>query len=120
MALELEIGRADDVIVVWCRGRIVFGEETTELSKKVRALLPESAQIVLNLGAVSYTDSGGLSTLIGLVVSARRAGGDIKLCNLSRSIHDVLRITKLLTAIEVYSGEQEAVSAFRRRKGTRE
>ena len=113
MALELEIGRSEDVVVVSCRGRIVFGDETTQLSKKVRALLPESTQIVLNLGAVKDMDSGGLGTLIGLVISARRAGGDLKLCNLSRKVHEVLNVTKFITVVEVYLGESEAVSAFR-------
>lgn len=118
MALQLEVSRSDGVIVVSCSGRIVFGEETTELAKTVRNLLMESSQIVLDLGAIRELDSGGLGTLLGLVSSARRSGGDIKLCNLSSKAREVLHITRLLTVVEAYSKEEEAVAAFFPRRAT--
>lgn len=114
MALELEVARGEGVAVVVCRGRIVFGNETTELSKTIRLLLPENPRIVLHLGAVQTIDSGGLGTLIGLVASARRAQGDIKLCSVSPKAREVLQLTKLLEVVEVYPDQPAAVAAFRR------
>jgi len=112
MALELEVGRAEGVAVVVCRGRIVFGNETTELSKTIRLLLPQDPRIVLHLGAVQTIDSGGLGTLIGLVASARRAHGDLKLCSVSGKAREVLQLTKLLDVVEVYPDEAAAAAAF--------
>jgi len=113
MALELEVGRAEGVAVVVCRGRIVFGNETTEFSKTVRLLLSEDPRIVLHLGAVQTIDSGGLGTLMGLVASARRAQGDLRLCSVSPKVREVLQITKLLDVVQVYPDEAAAVAAFR-------
>ena len=115
MPLDLEITRSDGVIVVSCCGRIVFGEETTRLCKTVRDLLPESPQIVLNLRAVKNVDSGGLGALVGLVISARILGGDLKLCNLSSQVQSVFKITRLGTAIDIFNSPQEAIPAFQRR-----
>ena len=112
MALKIEVGRSGGVAVVVCRGRIVFGPETTELSKTVRTLLQESPRVVLDLGAVQTIDSGGLGTLIGLVASARRSGGDLKLCHASPKVDEVLRITKLCELVEVFPDEQAALRAF--------
>lgn len=113
--LELRITRSDRVIVVACTGRIVFGEETTTLCRTVRDLLTEQAQIALNLQGVDHVDSGGLGALVGLVLSARRTGGDVKLCNVVPRVRELLRITGLATAIDVCSSEETAVSAFRLR-----
>ena len=115
MSLDLKITRLDDVIVVSCCGRVVFGEETTRLCGTVRDLLPESPQIVLNVGAVKNVDSAGLGALVGLVTSARTLGGDIKLCDLSSKVQSLLQITRLDTVIQVFSSQEEAISAFRRR-----
>jgi anti-sigma B factor antagonist len=99
---------------VSCQGRIVFGEEATALREKLKGLLISSKQIVLNLSNVSYIDSGGLGTLVGVYSSARAAGADIKLTGLGQRVRDVLQVTKLVTVFEVYDSEQQAIDAFRR------
>ena len=115
MSLDLETTRSDGVIVVSCCGRVVFGEETTGLCKTVRELLPENPQIVLNFRAVKNVDSGGLGALVGLVISARILGGDVKLCDLSSHVQSIFQITRLRTVIDVFTSQQEAISAFQRR-----
>jgi hypothetical protein len=49
MALNLDVSRTEDIAVVRCRGRIVFGEEADELRRVVLSLLNETKRIVLNL-----------------------------------------------------------------------
>lgn len=114
MSLEIQVGRSSGVAVVVCRGRIVFGRETTDLSKTIRTLLEDDPRVVLDLGAVQTMDSGGLGTLIGLVASARRGGGDLKLCNLSKKVDDVLRLTKLAEVVAIFPDESAALAAFQR------
>src|SRR5581483_1797319 len=115
MQLKLSTRKLDDGITVLdCAGRIVFGEESCELRDRVKALLSSGAKLVLNLGEVTYIDSGGLGTLVGLYTSAQQSGGSIKLANLTRRVGDLLQVTKLLTVFEVYDTEQEAVDSFRK------
>jgi anti-sigma B factor antagonist len=115
MQLKLTTHKLNDgIVVVDCAGRIVFGEETSELRDQVKALISEGSRVVLNLGEVSYIDSGGLGTLVALYTSARNAGGAIKLARLTRRVGDLLQVTKLLTVFEVYETEEEAVDSFRK------
>lgn len=112
MALKLSVKSVNGVTVVYCSGRIVFGEEAADLRERVKEMLATVRQVVLNLGGVSYIDSGGLGTLVGLYTSARAVGGDIKLANLTQRVHDQLQITKLVTVFEVYDSEERAISSF--------
>ena len=104
----------DGVLVVDCRGRIVFGEESSLLRDTVKKALSENNRIVLNLGEVNYIDSGGLGTLVELRTSAQNAGGTIKLTSLTKRVGDLLQVTKLLTVFDVYTSESEAVESFRK------
>jgi anti-sigma B factor antagonist len=70
--------------------------------------------MVLNLSGVTYIDSGGLGTLVGVFSSGRATGADIKLTGLGQRLRDVLQVTKLATVFEVFDTEQEAVTALSR------
>jgi anti-sigma B factor antagonist len=114
MQLKLATKTKDGVLVVDCIGRIVFGDESSLIRETIKKAISENNRIVLNLGEISYIDSGGLGTLVGLRTSAQNAGGTIKLTNLTRRVGDLLQVTKLLTVFDVYNSEAEAVESFRK------
>lgn len=114
MTLKMDTRVVDGVTILSCNGRIVFGEEATELRETLKRLLASTRQVILNLTNVSYIDSGGLGTLVGVYSSARSSGADIKLTGLGQKLRDVLQITKLVTVFEVYDSEQQAIAAFHR------
>jgi anti-sigma B factor antagonist len=114
MTLKIETRQADGVTIMSCQGRIVFGEEAAALRENLKRVLSSTRQVVLNLAGVSYIDSGGLGTLVGVYSSARAAGAEIKLTGLGQRLRDVLQITKLVTVFEVYDTEQEAIATFHR------
>ena len=113
MQLRLSTRTMDDgVLIVDCVGRIVFGEESALLRDTVKKLLMHSKRTVLNLSGVTYIDSGGLGTLVGLYTTARNNGGALKLANLTQRVGDLLQVTKLVTVFDVYPNEKEAAESF--------
>ena len=113
VTLKISTRDQDGVAVITCSGRIVFGDEATMLRDEVKKTLTQSKNIVINLGGVSYIDSGGLGTLVSLYTSAKAAGGDIKLANLTQRVGDLLQITKLLTVFETFEGEAKAIASYK-------
>jgi anti-sigma B factor antagonist len=103
----------ENVLVVDCSGRLLFGEESASLREMVKKLLAESPKIVMNLREVNYIDSGGLGTLVSLFTTARNAGGAVKLASLSQRVGDLLQLTKLFTIFEVFDNEQAAARSFK-------
>src|SRR3989442_3462 len=79
MALRIKTQISGDVFIVRCDGRIVFGDEGAALRERIGNMLSGSPRIVVNLNGVHYVDSGGLGILVGLSVSARNRGGELKL-----------------------------------------
>ena len=112
MTLNLDVSRTEDIAVVRCRGRIVFGEEADELRRVVLSLLNETERIVLNLGWIGHIDSSGLATLVASFISARNRGAEIKFAALSPQARRVLTITHVDRLFEVYDSTEEALKSF--------
>ena len=105
--------QAGDVTVVSLFGRLVLGEATERLGDKTRSLLHQNRRaIVFDLGGVDYIDSGGLGQLITSFVSARNAGGVVKLANLPTRANDLLVTTTLDLTFERLETVDAAVRSF--------
>jgi len=104
----------DGVNIVDCSGRITLGEGSVVLRDQVKELLSKGQKkILLNLGDVNYIDSSGIGELVSAYTTVRNQGGELKLLNLTKKVHDLLQITKLYTVFDVKDDETAAVKAFR-------
>lgn len=102
------------VTVIDVSGRITLGEGSAMLREMVRDLLTKGQKrIVLNLGDVNYIDSSGIGELVSGYTTVKNQGGEVKLLNLTKKVHDLLQITKLYTVFDVHNDEHTAVSSFR-------
>jgi anti-sigma B factor antagonist len=101
------------VTIVDITGRITLGEETGKLRDAVRQLIAAgNKKIVLNLAKVDYIDSSGVGELVGSFTTVRNAGGELKLLNLTKKVHDVLNVTKLYTVFDIKDDEFTAIKSF--------
>ena len=114
MALKVQTHISGDVCILHCSGRIVFGDEGAALRERGRNILAGTAKVVVNLNGVDYIDSGGLGILVGLLVSARNRGGELKLVSPRKRVKDLLRRTHLHAIFGVYENNDDAVAAFRK------
>jgi anti-sigma B factor antagonist len=113
MSLEIARREREGIVILDVSGRLVAGEETTALRDQIRALATAgSTQVILNLQEVDYIDSTGLGTLVICFTGLRKAGGSLKLVNLTRRNLELVVLTKLETVFEIFNDEQEAVNSF--------
>jgi anti-sigma B factor antagonist len=84
-----------------------------QLRDSVRDLLAKGQKkILLNLGDVNYIDSSGIGELVSAYTTVRNQGGELKLLNLTRKVHDLLQITKLYTVFDVKDDEASAIASY--------
>ena len=113
MSMKVGSRVVDGVTIVDCSGRITLGEGSVILRDTVRDLLGKgNKKIVLNLQDVNYIDSSGIGELVSSFSSVRNRGGELKLLNLTKKVHDILIITKLYTVFDIHSDETTAVRSF--------
>jgi anti-sigma B factor antagonist len=115
MALRVETRISDGVFILHCQGRIVFGDEGAALRERVNNMLSGTPKIAVDLARVDHIDSGGLGILVGLFVSAKNRGGELKLISPNPHVEEVLRRTNLNTLFSVYRNDDEAIAAFHKK-----
>ncbi len=113
MSMKASTRQVDGVTIVDLSGRITLGEGSVVLRDTIKDLLGKGQKkILLNLGDVSYIDSSGIGELVSAFTSVRNQGGELKLLNLTKKVHDLLQITKLYTVFDVKDDEAVAIAAF--------
>ena len=113
MTMKTSTRQVDGVTIVDLSGRITLGEGSVVLRDQIRDLLSKgNKRILLNLGDVSYIDSSGIGELVSAYTTVRNQGGELKLLNLTKKVHDLLQITKLYTVFDVKDDEASAIKAF--------
>jgi anti-sigma B factor antagonist len=101
------------VTVLDCDGKLVLGDGDGLLKDKIHSLVFQGRKsILLNLGGVSYVDSSGLGALVASSLTAKNNGGQIKLVHLTKRLHDLLVISKLVNVFESFDSEAEALRSF--------
>jgi anti-sigma B factor antagonist len=79
----------------------------------VRDILKDNGKkIILNLADVNYIDSSGIGELVSTYTTVTNNGGQLKLLSLTKKIHELLQITKLLTVFQVFDSEDAAIKSF--------
>ena len=113
MSLTINVRETPEAVILDLNGRITLGESLTEFRDSIReALAGDRQNILLNLADVGYIDSSGLGQLISSYASITNKGGQMKLLNLQKKVHDLMQVTKLLTVFESYTNEQVALRSF--------
>jgi anti-anti-sigma factor len=90
-----EVEMSADTATIKCHGRIV-ADTAQELKQLVKPMVPKVRRIILDLSDVSFVDSTGLGTLVGLKVSAASAAYcTLEFVNLSPRVKELFHLTKL-------------------------
>ena len=93
--VEKSVEDGVNVTTVRCHGRLI-NQTANQVKDVVKPLIPQGGSIVIDLKDVTFLDSLGLGTLVGLKVSAINEGYcTLTLENISPRIQELLRLTNL-------------------------
>lgn len=113
MSIKTSTRLVDNVLIVDTIGELRLGEGTDVVRNVVRDMLGQGyKKILLNLRDVRHIDSAGVGELMSCFTSVRNQGGELKLMNLSKHVHNLLQITKLYTIFDVAEDEGTALASF--------
>ena len=94
-------------------GRITLGDDLAAFRHAISDLtVGGNRRVLLNLRDVPYVDSSGIGELVSAFKGVRKAGGELKLLNLTPKVRTLLKITRLDTIIDVKEDEATAIGSF--------
>ena len=111
--MEIKERAVGAVTILDLNGKLTIGDGAQLLKDKSESLVfQKRIQVIVNLAAVPYIDSGGLGQLIACYTTLTRAGGRLTLLNVNTKNHDLLSITKLVSVFQTYDSEREAIESY--------
>lgn len=91
-----------------------MGEGNVMLREVVREMLDKGHKnILLNLQGVGYVDSAGIGELVRTFTTVRNKGGQLRLFNLSKPVHDLMQVTKLHAIFDIQTDEASAIQSLK-------
>jgi anti-sigma B factor antagonist len=113
MSLEMHEREAEGIIILELHGRLVAGPDSGDFRRKISELIGKGQKsIILDMKRVDFIDSTGLGTLVVAHTQLQKAGGSVKLLNVSKRNVQLLILTKLSTVFEMFDDEQAAINSF--------
>ena len=111
--MNISTRTVDAVTIVDLNGNLKLGEDTEQFRTHMRGLLDAgSKKILLNMRNVHQLDSSGVGELVRSLATVTSQEGQLKLVNLTKRLHDLLSVTKLLTVFETFEDERRAINSF--------
>ncbi len=112
MALRIRQRDVGPVTILDLTGKLA-GEASETLADRLDDLIDAGRnQLILNLGGVSFVDSAGLGGLLSKRAAVIRAGGSLKLLNLTERVWDLMVTTKLEMVFDTFRTEDDALRSF--------
>ena len=78
----------------------------------VKPLMDENLRFIFDLTQVKQLDSSGLGAIVGCLKHLRTAGGDLKLCGMSKQIRTIFEIVRMHRVFDIFNNQQEAIQSY--------
>ena len=112
--MEVERRISGGVAILDLTGRLVQDDGETLFRQKVDELIQQGhRRILVNFNGVSDLDSTGVGVVVWKYITLKRQGGALKLLRLTPRCRRILTTTRLLSVLEAFDSEAEAVESFR-------
>ncbi len=111
--MDIEVRIVGGVAILDLKGRLILEEGEQAFRREVDTLTENGQlKVLVNFEGITYLDSAGVGAVVWKYVTIKRKGGVLKLLNLKARSYRVLSVTKILSVLESYESEEEALKSF--------
>jgi anti-sigma B factor antagonist len=112
--MEITAKIEGDVAVVELAIEELDAGNVEQFKHDLAPVLEAHAKVVLDLEQLRFLDSSGLGAFLSCLRKLNAKSGDLKLCGMSKQIHEVFHLVRMHRIFDIFNTREEAVSAFQR------
>jgi anti-sigma B factor antagonist len=114
--MEPVVEKVGDVTIVAVNVEELDAANADAFRRAIAPVLKDCRKLVLDLDRVQFVDSRGCGTILSCLKHVSAAGGDLKLCRVTRPVLKVFELIRMHSICEIVSTKEEAVEAFHKSK----
>ncbi len=102
-----------EVMILLLSGKIMGGEDNDLFHNQIKTLITAGyVDVILNLGKVNWINSTGLGVLVSGFHTLKKNGGQMRICDVTDRIDNILNVTQLKLVFETYDTEAAALASL--------
>lgn len=110
--MDIAVEKRESLLIVRLVGRLDLGA-VPGLQEAMLPVATPGAQVLIDLGGLSFIGSSGLRVFLGALKVTRRApGGDVRLAALQAPVQEVFTISGLTQAFRIFPTVDAAIASF--------
>lgn len=106
------LDRVGDVTVAAVGSEFLDASNSKEFKQEMASVVEGTRKLVLDFGRVSFVDSSGCGAILTCLRQLTAAGGDMKLCGVSKPVRALFQLVRMHRILDIYNTQNEAVAAF--------
>jgi anti-sigma B factor antagonist len=110
--MQIHIEKVGEVAVVTLEAEYLDASVAEEFKRDMGPLLEANPKVVFDMEPLQFVDSAGLGAILSCLRRLSAAGGDLKLCALSKPVRAVFEISRMHRIFDIFPAKEEAVQAF--------
>lgn len=110
--MELGTEQAGNVLIVTPLGEFLDASNAEPFKREGTLLVEGNPRVVLDMSRLQFVDSAGLGALLSWMRKLSGAGGDLKLCGLSKPVRATFEVSRMHRIFDIYPTQAEALQAF--------
>jgi anti-sigma B factor antagonist len=109
MPMEMIVEQIGKVAVVGLPGEQLDASNTKEFKNHIAPVLNANSKLVFDMSQLRFVDSSGLGAILSCLRLVNAAGGELKLCGLSKPVRALFELVRMHKIFDIYATKEEAV-----------
>ena len=110
--MNLTTEKIGDVTVVILPGDQIDASNAKEFKRDVTPLLEPNGKVIFDLTGLRFVDSSGLGAFLASMRHLNAAGGDLKLCGMTRPVRALFELVRMHKIFDIRVTKDEAIRSF--------
>jgi len=110
--MDIVVNRLNGVAVATILVEELDASNAGDFRRDIAPVLDAHNRLVLDLSRLRFVDSSGLGAFISCLRKLNAAGGDLKLCGMSKPVRAVFELVRMHRVFDIFDTPEEAVRAF--------
>ena len=106
------ITKKEEATIIEVESTTLTAANAKEFKLNLEKEIENETHILLDLNRITFIDSSGLGVFLSCLKTLSKKNGDLKICNITKSVRVLFELVRLHQIIEVYNSQEEALAAF--------
>lgn len=107
--MEMTVEKLGEVTIVLLPGEQLDASNAKDFKREIASVLIGASKVVFDLSQLHFVDSSGLGAMLSCLRQVNSAGGELKLCGLSKPVRALFELVRMHRIFDICNTKDDAI-----------